>query len=60
MEYCEILVLRENKKRIMPRHIMTAATLNGLIPYDFIKGQPELKKEDLENIRKYLPAKRNT
>jgi len=50
LHYCEMIVLRENKKRIMPRHLMTAATLSGIIPYDIIKNQPELSKEDLDII----------
>jgi hypothetical protein len=33
---CEQLVLRENKKRIMPRHLMLAASLTGIIPFDYI------------------------
>jgi uncharacterized protein (DUF433 family) len=55
LHFCEMIVLRENKKRIMPRHIMTAAALSGIIPYDLIKNQPELTKEDLETIKKSLP-----
>ena len=46
-----MIVLRENKKRVMPRHLMAAATLSGIIPFEVIKNQPELSKEDLETIK---------
>jgi hypothetical protein len=55
MAYCEMIVLRENKKRIMPRHLMSAACLSGIIPYDYIKNQPELSKEDLAVIKRAIP-----
>jgi len=31
---CEMIMLRENKKRVMVRHIMAAAVLTGIIPKD--------------------------
>ena len=36
---CEMLVLQENKKRIMPRHLMNSAITNGIIPYEIFKEQ---------------------
>ena len=36
---CEMLVLNENKKRIMPRHIMASAITCGIIPYEIFKEQ---------------------
>lgn len=52
---CEQLVLRENKKRIMPRHLMLAAYLSGIIPYDYLQNQPALSKEDLATIDRAIP-----
>ena len=33
----EFLMQRENKKRMMPRHLLTAAAIEGTIPMDMIK-----------------------
>jgi hypothetical protein len=32
------LMLREKRKRVMPRHLMTAAVLIGIIPQDKVAG----------------------
>ena len=34
-----MLVLREGKKRIMPRHLVNAAIASGIIPYKIFAGQ---------------------
>jgi hypothetical protein len=34
MENTKFMMEREGKKRVMPRHIMTAAVLTGIIPQD--------------------------
>ena len=34
LQTCEMLVIREGKKRIMPRHLMNSAIATGIIPYD--------------------------
>ena len=38
LHFCEMIVLRENKKRIQPRHLMSAACMSGIVPFDLIKN----------------------
>ena len=45
LQTAEMLVLRDNKKRIMPRHLMNAAIATGIIPYKIYAAQNPSKKE---------------
>ena len=39
LHIAELIVLRERKKRVMPRHLMNAAIACGVIPYKIFKTQ---------------------
>ena len=51
---CEMLVLQENKKRIMPRHIMHSAITCGIIPYEVFK-ENKASPADLAYIAAHQP-----
>ena len=36
MKFTEFILLREKKKRVMPRHLLTAAVLIGIIPENYV------------------------
>lgn len=38
LQTAEMLVLRDRKKRIMPKHLMNAAVATGIIPYKIYAG----------------------
>ncbi len=37
LQVCDLVMARENKKRIMPRHLMTAMVQIGIIPLSVVK-----------------------
>ena len=39
LQTAELIVLRDGKKRIMPRHLINAAVATGIIPYKLYVGQ---------------------
>ena len=41
---------REKKKRMMMRHLLTAAKLIGLIPQDFVQKELLIEKSKLEAL----------
>lgn len=47
---------REKKKRMMPRHLLAAAVVSGLVPLDHIPKH-NLTEEDLKKIYEMLPIK---
>lgn len=42
---CDLMMGREKKKRLMPRHIMVAMVSLGLIPYNIIRSMPLSEKD---------------
>ena len=50
LQTAEMLVLRDRKKRIMPKHLMNAAIACGIIPYKIFSSQAA-SVEDQELIR---------
>ena len=44
------LMTREKKKRMMMRHLLTAAKLIGLIPRDFVQHELTIEKTKLEEL----------
>jgi hypothetical protein len=45
---------REKKKRMMPRHIMVAAVLTGIIPRRFVENQPSISQEEFVKLDKLM------
>ena len=45
-------MLREGKKRIMPRHMVNAAIATGIIPYKLFAAEMNASQETLELIQK--------
>lgn len=41
---------REKKKRMMMRHLLTAAKLIGLIPHNFVKQELAIEKAKLAEL----------
>jgi len=38
MMNCELMMKNERKKRVLPRHIMSAVVQDGIIPYHVIRS----------------------
>ena len=51
VQTAEMLLLREGKKRIMPRHLVNAAIATGIIPYKLFAVEMSPSKETLELIQ---------
>lgn len=51
---------REKKKRMMPRHILTAAVLIGLIPSTLIAKDELISAEELKILETQMTPKRPT
>lgn len=45
---------REKKKRMMPRHLMTAAVLSGVIPRSLIEERELMPVEELKTLEKHM------
>ena len=41
---------REKKKRMMMRHLLTAAKMIGLIPQDYVQRELTIEKSKLEEL----------
>ena len=55
----EMLVLRERKKRVMPRHLMNAAIASGIIPYKLWKSMmtgQEHQKDYINQLKAEMKA----
>ena len=53
----EFLMKRENKKRMMPRHIFTAAVLLGIVPFHLIP-QEEVKPEEIRRLEDLMNSEK--
>lgn len=53
----EFLMKRENKKRMMPRHIFTSAVLLGIVPYHLIP-QEEVKPEEIKRLEELMNSEK--
>ena len=52
VQTAEMFLLREGKKRIMPRHMVNAAIATGIIPYKLFAVEMNASKETLELIKR--------
>ena len=52
LQTAEMLVLRDRRKRIMPRHLINAAIATGVIPYKVFAAEGKATEEDLALIRR--------
>ena len=46
----EFILLREKRKRMMPRHLLTAAVLIGLIPVSLVPKEDLIPMEELKAL----------
>ena len=57
----EFLTVNERRKRVMPRHLLTAAVLSNIIPFHVLNSL-DIKSEELDRIAGMLnkpkPARR--
>lgn len=49
---------REKRKRMMPRHLLTAAVLSGTIPADMVTGEGHIALEELKRLEVIMTPKR--
>eukprot|EP00347_Sterkiella_histriomuscorum_P006803 403351373 len=56
LKQTEFLMAREKRKRMMPRHLLTAAVLTGLVPLSHIP-QNEIDKEEMIKLEAQLLKK---
>jgi hypothetical protein len=57
VEDAVFIMRRENKKRMNPRHILTSAVLNGIIPRSHI-SELNLTPEKKELMDKYISERK--
>ena len=50
VQTAEMFLLREGKKRIMPRHMVNAAIATGIIPYKLFAVEMNASKETFDLI----------
>lgn len=58
MKKTEFLMAREKKKRMMPRHLLTAAVLLGIIPDNMVSKDSVMKAEEIKQLEAHLTPKR--
>ena len=54
----EFLMAREKKKRMMPRHLLTAAVLSGTIPNSLLAGDGRIAVEEVKRLEIMMTPKR--
>ena len=58
MKETEFLMAREKKKRMMPRHLLTAAVLSGTIPNGLLAGDGRIALEEVKRLEVMMTPKR--
>lgn len=54
----EFLMAREKRKRMMPRHLLTAAVISGTIPNNLVAGDGQLAFEEVKKLEVMMTPKR--
>ena len=49
---------REKKKRMMPRHLLTAAVISGTIPNNLVAGDGQMAIEEVKKLEIMMTPKR--
>lgn len=54
LQQTEFLMAREKKKRMMPRHLLTAAVMIGVIPKEKVGPEGVIADEELKRIEEEM------
>jgi hypothetical protein len=49
---------REKRKRMMPRHLLTAAVISGTIPNNMVSEEGQLALDELKKLEAMMTPKR--